>query len=77
VVALLLIVTGVAFGFDLGALFSVGMVGFAGAAILYDTSNILRYFPADRYVSASLQLFTSVMLLFWYVLSLFLRFGRD
>jgi len=76
-VALLLIVAGVAFGFDLGAVFSVGMVGFAGATILYDTSNILRYFPADRYVSASLQLFTSVMLLFWYVLSLFLRFGRD
>lgn len=78
VVALLLIVGAVAFGFDLGVIFSVGMIGFAGAAILYDTSNILRYFPADRHVSASLELFSSVMLLFWYVLSLFLRFsGRD
>jgi len=77
VVALLLIVAAVAFGFDLGVIFSVGMIGFAGAAILYDTSNILRYFPADRHVSASLELFSSVMLLFWYVLSLFLRFSRN
>ena len=66
--AMLLIVGGVIFGFQLGLFFSVAMVVFAGAAILYDTSNVVHHFPEDRYVGASLQLFSSVTLLFWYVL---------
>ncbi len=69
-VALLAIVGGVLFGFDLGTWFSVAMIGMAGAAVLYDTSNILRNFPEDRYVAASLQLFASVALMLWYVLRL-------
>ena len=73
VVALLLIVAGVVFGFQLGTFFSVGMVAFAGAAILYDTSNILHHYPEDRYVGAALELFASIALLFWYVLRLFSR----
>ena len=72
VVALVLIVAGVAFGFALGTYFSVGMVALAGAAILYDTSNILHHYPQDRYVGAALSLFASVALMFWYVLRLFL-----
>lgn len=70
VAALILIVAGSLFGFQLGTFFSVGMVAFAGAAILYDTSNVLHYYPEDRYVAASLELFASVALMFWYVLSL-------
>ncbi len=70
--ALLLIVASLVFGFQLGTFFSVAMIGFAGAAILYDTSNVLRTFPEDRYVAASLQLFSSVALLFMYVLRLLL-----
>ena len=73
--ALILIVTSILFGFHLGTWFSVGMVAFAGAAILYDTSNVLHHFPEDRYVAASLQLFASVALLFWYVLRIFM--SRD
>jgi FtsH-binding integral membrane protein len=69
--AMLLIVCGVIFGFQLGTFFSVGMVVFAGAAILYDTSNVVHHFPEDRYVGASLELFASVTLMFWYVLRLF------
>ena len=72
VVAMLAIVGGILFGFELGTWFSVAMVGFAGAAILYDTSNVLHHFPEDRYVGAALQLFASVALLFWYVLRLFM-----
>lgn len=72
VVALLAIVGGVVFGFELGTWFSVGMIGLAGAAILYDTSKILHHYPEDRYVSAALELFASVALMFWYVLRLFL-----
>jgi FtsH-binding integral membrane protein len=75
VVALLAIVGGALFGFELGTWFSVAMVGFAGAAILYDTSNVLHHFPEDRYVGAALQLFASVALMFWYVLRLFM--GRN
>ena len=72
VVALLGIVGSVLFGFQLGTWFSVAMVGFAGAAILYETSNVLLRFPEDRYVAAALQLFSSVALMFWYLLRLFM-----
>ena len=72
IVVLLLIVAGVLFGFQLGTFFSVAMVGLAGAAILYDTSNVIHHFPTDRHVGAALQLFASVALMFWYVLRLFM-----
>jgi uncharacterized protein len=72
ILALVLVVASVIFGFHLGTFFSVAMVGFAGAAILYDTSNILRVYPEDRYISAALQLFSSVALMFWYVLRIFI-----
>jgi FtsH-binding integral membrane protein len=73
VVAMVLIVASLLFGFNLGTWFSVGMVAFAGAAILYDTSNVLNHFPEDRYVAGALQLFASVALMFWYVLRLFMN----
>ena len=75
IVAIVLIVAGVLFSFELGTFFAVAMIGLAGAAILYDTSNILHHYPEDKHVAASLQLFASVALMFWYVLSLFL--SRD
>jgi FtsH-binding integral membrane protein len=71
--ALVLIACGVLFGFTLGVFFSVAMVVLAGAAILYETSKILLHYPEDRYVAASLALFASVALMFWYVLSIFSR----
>ena len=46
------------------------MIALAGGAILYDTSNVLHHYPQDRYVAASLELFASVALMFWYVLRL-------
>ena len=75
IVALVLIVASVLFGFHLGTWFSVAMIAFAGGAILRDTSNVLHHYPEDRYVAAALQLFASVALLFWYVLRLFM--SRD
>ncbi len=74
--ALVLIAAGLLFGFQLGVFFSVAMVVFAGAAILYDTSNVLHHFPEDRYVGAALELFASVAMMFWYVLRLFMS-SRD
>ncbi|MCH7639389.1 MAG: US12 family protein [Bacteroidetes bacterium] len=72
VMALVMIVAGVLFNFELGTFFSVGMIALAGGAILYDTSNILLHYPEDRYVGAALELFASVALMFWYVLRLFI-----
>jgi FtsH-binding integral membrane protein len=74
--ALVLIGASLIFGFTLGTLFSVAMVAFAGAAVLYDTSNVLHHFPEDRYVGAAMQLFASIALMFWYVLRLFLGARR-
>jgi uncharacterized protein len=74
--ALVAIVASLIFGFTLGTLFSVAMVGLAGAAILYDTSNILHHFPEDRHVAAALELFSSVAVMFWYVLRIFMS-SRD
>jgi FtsH-binding integral membrane protein len=70
IIALVLIAGGVIFGFRLGTYFSVAMVALAGAAILYDTSNVLHHYPEDRYVAAALELFASVALMLWYVLRL-------
>ncbi|HEY8202153.1 MAG TPA: Bax inhibitor-1 family protein [Actinomycetota bacterium] len=72
VAALLAIVGSVIFGAVLGTWFSVAMIAFAGAAILFSTSRVMRHYPEDRYVSAALELFASVALMFWYVLRLFM-----
>jgi FtsH-binding integral membrane protein len=76
VCALVLLVAGLVFGFQLGTFFAVAMVAFAGGAILYDTSNILLHFPEDRHVGAALELFASVAMMFWYVLRLFIGSRR-
>jgi len=64
-----------AFGWNLGTWFSVGMIGFAGVAVLYDTSNIMHHYPQDKYVAASMALFASIALMFYYILRLFM--SRD
>ena len=68
--ALVAMIGGAIFGFQLGTWFSVAMIGFAGAAVLHDTSNVIHQYPEDRYVSAAMQLFASIALMFWYVLRL-------
>ncbi|AZA76284.1 permease [Chryseobacterium sp. G0186] len=65
-----LIVGGMAFGFNLGLWFSVGMVILASATILYQTSKLKDSYGSDQYVGAALQLFASIMLLFWYILNI-------
>jgi hypothetical protein len=75
-VALGLIVASILFGFQLGVIFAVAMVGLAAAAILYYTSNILKYYRTDQYVSASITLFASVALMFYYVLWFLIELRR-
>jgi len=72
-----LIVCAMLFGFNLGTWFSFAMVGLAAAFIIYDTSNVLHHFRTDQYVGASLQLFASVALLFFYILRIVMGSGRD
>jgi FtsH-binding integral membrane protein len=74
-VALGAIIAGMIFGFDLGLAFSAFMVVLAGGTILYQTSNLVHHYSTDQYVGAALGLFASLMLLFWYVLSIFM--SRD
>ncbi len=73
--ALVAIVGALIFGFHLGVWFSVAMIGLMGASILYQTQNIIRRYPSNAYVGAAVQLFSSVMTLFWYVLRIFV--ARD
>ncbi len=74
-IAIGLIVASIFIGFSLGLIFSGAMIIFASAAILYETSNIIRHYNTNQYVAASLALFASVALLFWYILTLLLQFA--
>ncbi len=69
--ALGFIVASAIFGFSLGSVFAFIMVGFAATSILYQTSNVLHQFNTRQHVAASLTLFASVALLFWYILTIF------
>ena len=76
-VALGLIVASMFMGFNLGLWFSGAMVLVAGCSILYQTSNIIHQFRPDQYVAASLGLFASVALLFWYVLQILMSLSNN
>jgi len=71
-VALDLIVCSLIFGFGLG-FFSVVMEVFASVAILYSTSKIIHNYATHQYVATSLELFSSVVLLFYYIVRIILR----
>jgi FtsH-binding integral membrane protein len=66
--ALGIIVVSIFMGGGLGLWFSAAMVVLACGFILYDTSNVLHHYRTDQHVAASLALFASVALLFWYIL---------
>jgi len=73
-IAIGLIVVSITGGFNLGTWFSGAMILFAGGSILYQTSNIIHHYNPNQHVAASLGLFSSVALLFWYVLRLLMAF---
>jgi FtsH-binding integral membrane protein len=70
-IALGFIAASLLFGFSLGSLFAFIMVGFAATAILFSTSNVMHQYHPSQHVAASLSLFASVALLFWYILTIF------
>ena len=76
--ALGLIVASMIFKFNLGLIFSFGMVVLAGGYILYYTSQVLAHYRPTQHVAASLALFSALALLFWYVLRIVMAvMGRD
>jgi hypothetical protein len=60
---------------SLGFWFAAFGAIFAGGCVLYDTSNIMHHYRPGQHVAASLSLFASVALMFWYILRLFM--SRD
>jgi FtsH-binding integral membrane protein len=71
--ALVLIGLSIAFGFNLGIVFSIAMVVLAAGYILYQTSQILAHYDPRNHVAAALALFSSVALMFWYMIRIFMR----
>ena len=71
--ALVAILASLFLGFQFGQWFSVAMIGLLGASILYQTGEIMRTYPTNKYVSAALELFGSIALLFLWIL----RFMRE
>jgi len=65
-----LVASSLIFGFQLGNVFSVGMIVLASGYILFYTSNVIRTYRTTQHVAAALALFSAVALLFWYVLRL-------
>ncbi len=72
-----LIVASILFGFQLGILFFCAMIVLAGGYILHTTSAVMQHYPTTHHVSAALELFAAVALMFWYVLQLLMSLSRD
>jgi FtsH-binding integral membrane protein len=72
-----LVIAAVVGGFSLGLGFSFMMVALAAGFIIYDTSNVIHHFSTDQHVAASLELFASVAMLFYYILRIFLSARND
>lgn len=75
-VALGLIVCAMIFGLNLGTWFALGMVALMCACILYETSQVMLHWSEHGYVAAAVELFASVVTLFWYILRLYMA-SRD
>jgi FtsH-binding integral membrane protein len=61
---------------SLGFWFSAAMIVFAAGSILYNTSNIMHHYNTNQHVAASLALFSSITLMLWYVIQLFMSFDE-
>jgi len=57
---------------SLGFWFSAAMIIYAAGSILYSTSNVLHHYNTNQHVAASLALFSSIALMLWYVIQLFM-----
>jgi FtsH-binding integral membrane protein len=65
------------FGFSLGIVFLGLMVALFAGYIIYDTSNIIHRYGTDEHVAASMSLFGSAAMLFYYILRIFMATRND
>jgi uncharacterized protein len=72
-----IVIAAVIGGLTPGFWFAVAMVALYSGFIIYSTSNVIHHYGTDQHVSAALELFASLTVLFWYVLQIFLMSGRD
>jgi FtsH-binding integral membrane protein len=70
IAAFAIFLAGFFIGFQIGFWFLAAMVVMACGWVLYDTSNVLHHYRTDQHVAASLALFASIALLFWYILQI-------
>lgn len=71
IAVMIAIVGSLLFGVTLGFYFSLAMVVFAAAVVLYETSKVVHEYVEGQHVAAATGLFASVALLFYYVLMSF------
>jgi FtsH-binding integral membrane protein len=71
-----LVIAAVVFNFQLGVFFCFAMVALACGWVIYDTSNVIHRYRTDQYVAASLALFASVAMLFYYILRIVMSFSQ-
>jgi FtsH-binding integral membrane protein len=74
--ALGLIIVACIFPIGLGTWFSFAMVALASGYILYQTSGVMLHYRTDQHVAAALALFSSVALLFYYILRILMGSRR-
>lgn len=65
-----IMILGIVFGFTLGLGFVAAMLCLACGYVLYRTSNVLHHYHLGQHVAASLALFATMALMFWYMLRL-------
>lgn len=70
---LLAIIIGVSFNIGMGIILPAFGIILACGYILYDTSNIINNYNEDQYMAASIRVISSVLLLFWYVITFLLK----
>ena len=71
ITALGVILLGILFNLSLfGTIFTVAMIVLMCGWILYDTSKIVRSYPTDKHVAASIAIFADFVTLLWYVVRL-------
>jgi len=70
-IAMGVIVVGIVFSLPLfGLVFIAALLLLSAGYILYDTSNVLHHYRVGQHVAASLALFSSLALMFWYMIQL-------
>ena len=72
-----LILAAILFGFELGTWFAGGMILLFSGYILYQTSQVLAHYRPTQHVAAALALFSSVAMLFYYILYFLMSLARD